>query len=93
MKKKTTETQTDDMLPEYDFSKAERGKYYRSLEKGYSVRILNEDGTITEIDEFDALIQQARKQAEKAGLKKKDIRSAVAKARRRKSKQNDDPQV
>ena len=93
MKKKTTETQTDDMLPEYDFSKAERGKYYRSLQKGYSVRILNEDGKITELDEFDALIGRARKQAEKAGLNKKDILSAVGKARRRRSKQNDDPQV
>lgn len=37
------------MLPEYDFSgkKAVRGKYYRSLEKGYTVRVLNEDGTVT----------------------------------------------
>lgn len=52
-----------------------------------------EETILPGIDDFDALIQQARKQAEKAGLKKKDIRSAVAKARRRKSKQNDDPQV
>ena len=39
-----------------------------------------------DIDEFDALIQQARKQAKKAGLKKKDIQSAIAKVRRRPSK-------
>ncbi|HEU0295111.1 MAG TPA: hypothetical protein VFR47_20380 [Anaerolineales bacterium] len=42
MKKKT-----NDMLPEYNFrgSKAERGRYYRSLEKGYTVRIHQSDGT------------------------------------------------
>jgi AbrB family looped-hinge helix DNA binding protein len=36
------------------------------------------------INEFDALIKQARKQAKEAGLKPKDILSAVAKARGRK---------
>jgi len=36
------------------------------------------------MDEFDTLIKQARKQAKKAGLKSKDIASAVAKARSRK---------
>ena len=45
MKKKTNKTKTNDMLPEYNFSKAERGKYYRSLEKGYTVRIHQSDGT------------------------------------------------
>lgn len=29
----------------YDFSKAERGKYYRSLEKGYRVHVRQNDGT------------------------------------------------
>lgn len=86
MKTKTKKSQTDDMLPEYDFSKGVRGKYYRSLEKGYSVRILNADGTISELLEFDSLIQEARKQAKRAGLKKKDIQSAIAGARKRKSK-------
>lgn len=33
------------MRAEYDFSKVERGKYYRSLEKGYIVRIHQDDGT------------------------------------------------
>jgi hypothetical protein len=47
--------------------------------------------TLPNIDEFDVLIEQARKQAEKADLKKKDIRSATAKVRRRRSKQDDDP--
>lgn len=37
-----------------------------------------------DLGEFDALIQQARKQAKAAGLKKKDIEAAIAKARGRK---------
>lgn len=39
----------DGMLPEYDFSgkKGVRGKYYRDMKKGYTVRIRNEDGTVT----------------------------------------------
>jgi AbrB family looped-hinge helix DNA binding protein len=37
-----------------------------------------------DLGEFDALIQQARKQAKAAGLKKKDIEAAMAKARERK---------
>ena len=36
------------------------------------------------LDEFDALIKQARRQAKEVGLKPKDISSAVAKARSRK---------
>lgn len=38
------------MLPEYNFSgkKAVRGKYYRARQKGYTIRIHNEDGAITE---------------------------------------------
>ena len=49
MKKKANKTQTDDMLPEYNFEgkKAVRGKYAKSLQQGYSVRVLNEDGTVT----------------------------------------------
>lgn len=40
----------DGMLPEYNFTgkKAVRGKYYRGLGKGYTVRIHNEDGSVTE---------------------------------------------
>jgi hypothetical protein len=39
----------DGMLPEYDFTgkKGVRGKYYRGLQKGYTVHIHNEDGTTT----------------------------------------------
>ena len=36
------------------------------------------------MDEFDDLIKRARKQAKEAGLKSKDISSAVTKARSRK---------
>jgi hypothetical protein len=38
--------QDDEMRPEYDFSKAERGKYYRSLDKGYKVRVHQSDGSV-----------------------------------------------
>ncbi len=37
-----------------------------------------------DMGEFDVLIQQARKQAKKAGLTQKDIELAIAKARGRK---------
>ena len=36
------------------------------------------------LDEFDALIQRARKQAKESGLKPEDIKAAIAKARGRK---------
>lgn len=36
-----------DMLPEYDFSKGERGKFYKPLSKGYSVQVTHPDGTVT----------------------------------------------
>lgn len=40
----------DGMLPEYDFTgkKFVRGKYYKAMRQGYTVRIHNEDGSITE---------------------------------------------
>jgi len=60
---------------------AVRGKYAKSLKKGYSVRILKADGTV---DEFDILVKQARKQAKVAKLKKRDIKSAIAKVRKSK---------
>ena len=39
----------DGMLPEYDFTgqKPVRGKYYLGRQKGYTVRVHNEDGTVT----------------------------------------------
>jgi hypothetical protein len=53
MKKKTTKFQDDDMLPEYDLTgkKGVRGKYVKSLKKGYSIRVLKADGTV-EVREF-----------------------------------------
>ncbi|HEY9529004.1 MAG TPA: hypothetical protein VIR02_18080 [Anaerolineales bacterium] len=49
MKKKTNKSQPDDMLPEYNLEgkRGVRGKYTKSTQKGYSVRVLNEDGTVT----------------------------------------------
>ena len=37
------------MLPEYDLKgkKGVRGKYAKALQKGYSVRVVKEDGTVT----------------------------------------------
>jgi len=34
------------MRAEYDFSKAARGKFYRPLDKGYTVRMTKKDGTV-----------------------------------------------
>ena len=34
------------MRAEYDFSNAERGKFYRPLDKGYTVRVEQSDGTV-----------------------------------------------
>jgi AbrB family looped-hinge helix DNA binding protein len=40
--------------------------------------------TPPDINDFDALIKQARRQAKEAGLKPKDVRSAVDRARGKK---------
>ena len=47
--KKINKSQPDDMLPEYKLEgkKGVRGKYAKALQKGYSVRVFNEDGTVT----------------------------------------------
>ncbi len=42
---KPPKIQDDDMLPEYDFSGAVRGRHYMPLHKGYSVTIHKEDGS------------------------------------------------
>jgi hypothetical protein len=41
--------QNDDMLPEYDFSGklGTRGKYYRDYQQGHTVRVYQEDGSVT----------------------------------------------
>jgi hypothetical protein len=53
MKKKTNlernSMDDDEMLPEYDFKGGVRGKYAAAIrERGYTVRVYNEDGTFTE---------------------------------------------
>jgi hypothetical protein len=42
---KTNKKNNDEMRAEYDFSKAERGKFYRPLDKGYKVHVHQSDGT------------------------------------------------
>jgi len=50
MKNKTLEPDEDGMLPEYDFTgkNVVRGKHYLDRQQGYTTRVHNEDGTITE---------------------------------------------
>jgi hypothetical protein len=43
--KRTRKKKSDEMRSEYDFSKAERGKFYRPLDKGYKVHVHQSDGT------------------------------------------------
>jgi len=49
MKKKNNQIEDPDMLREYDFKgkKGLRGKYTKTLKQGYSIRVTNEDGTVT----------------------------------------------
>jgi hypothetical protein len=37
-----------DMRPEYDFRGGTRGKHYRALREGYTIRIYKSDGTVLE---------------------------------------------
>ena len=51
MKKKTSTKQVEplaDMRPEYDFTGGVRGKHYKALQEGYTIRIHKADGTIIE---------------------------------------------
>ncbi len=43
--KTTRKKKSDAMRAEYDFSKAERGKFHRLLDKGYTVNVHKKDGT------------------------------------------------
>ena len=47
----TKKKKKEDMRAEYDFSKAERGKFYRPLDKGYTVHVTKKDGT-TEVKHY-----------------------------------------
>lgn len=42
--------ETDDMLPEYDFSGGVRGKHYRAYQRGYTIIVHKIDGTTEERD-------------------------------------------
>jgi hypothetical protein len=42
---KPKKKKNDEMRAEYDFSKAERGKLHRPLDKGYTVHVQKKDGT------------------------------------------------
>jgi hypothetical protein len=51
MKKKTSLKPVNavtDMRPEYDFARGVRGKHYRALRAGYTIRIYKVDGTVVE---------------------------------------------
>ena len=43
--KRTKKKKSDGTRAEYDFSKAERGKFYRPLDKGYTVHVHQGGGT------------------------------------------------
>lgn len=49
MKKANNPSKNNEMLPEYDFKgkRGVRGKYAKLMQHGYTVRITNEDGTVT----------------------------------------------
>ena len=44
--KTTRKKKSEDVRSEYDFSKAERGKFYRPLDNGYTVHVQKKDGTV-----------------------------------------------
>ena len=54
MKKANNNPKNEDMLPEYNFKgkKGVRGKYAKAMQQGYSVRILNADGSIMAMQHF-----------------------------------------
>ncbi len=44
--KATKKKKSEEMRTEYDFSKAERGRFYRPLNKGYTVHVTKKDGAV-----------------------------------------------
>ena len=44
--KTTRKKKDEEMRAEYDFSKAEHGKFYRPLDKEYTVHVHKKDGTV-----------------------------------------------
>jgi hypothetical protein len=43
---KTRKKKNGEMRAAYDFTNAERGKFYRPLDKGYTARVTKKDGTV-----------------------------------------------
>lgn len=48
-KAETRENEQGEMLPEYDFTgkKGTRGKYHQAYQQGHTVRVYEEDGSVT----------------------------------------------
>ncbi len=42
---KSARTESDEMRPEYDFSRGVRGKYCRAMQAGYTITVHRADGT------------------------------------------------
>jgi hypothetical protein len=49
-----SQSDKEDLLPEYDFRKGVRGKHHQAYQQGHSVTISHQDGTTTTQD-FPAL--------------------------------------
>jgi len=48
MTRKRRDEQGDEMRPEYDFTGAVRGKYAGAFDAGYTVRVIQPDGSVEE---------------------------------------------
>ena len=46
-KQSPDESERDDMLPEYDLSKARRSKYPQMMREGYTITVRHADGSVT----------------------------------------------
>jgi hypothetical protein len=87
MRKRLPKFKNEDEEREF-WSKADSSEYlnWKSAEQKPFPNLEPSAEAVTspDVDELVALIQEARKQAKAAGLKQKDIESAVAKVRGRK---------
>jgi hypothetical protein len=57
MKKETATDEVDEILPEYDFSKGVRGKYYQRYIQGTNVVLLDKD--VAEMFPYSASVNRA----------------------------------
>lgn len=83
MKRKPQDSPQTDMRPEYDFSRAKRGKYYERYLESTNVVVLDPDvhekfKNATEVNE--ALRTLIRAAGEKRGLTKRPTRTARKRA-------------